>query len=203
VFPDRIVSTPVLLRTFDMSDAPQVQLLAGDARVAEPTGLIPHPYGDGLAEAWIASHEHTRTTGTEFVYAITRHEDGVLVGTIALRPMANEHENLGYWIGHPYWGNGYATAAARALVALAFSWLDCNVVTASHLARNPASGRVMEKCGFSVIRRGIRPHRGSPQEYVVCGITAEAWQQWIENGAVDDRNGAPPSALATRSKAAQ
>ncbi len=172
-----------------MSDAPRVQLLAGDARVAEPTGLIPNPYEDGMAEAWIASHDHNRTTGTEFVYAITRHEDGVVVGAIALRPMANEHENLGYWVGRPYWGNGYATAAAQALVALAFSWLDCNIVTASHLARNPASGRVMAKCGFSVLRRDVRSHRGTPEEYIVCGITPEAWQQWIENGERDDGRG--------------
>jgi RimJ/RimL family protein N-acetyltransferase len=187
VFPDRIVSSPVLLRTFNMSDAPRVQTLASDPRVAEPTGVIPQPYGDGTAEAWIASHERTRTTGAEFVYAITRHEDGLLVGAIALRPAANEHENLGYWIGHPYWQRGYATAAARALVALAFSWLDCEMVTASHLARNPASGRVMEKCGFSVIRREIRPHRGALEDHVVYGITADAWQQWIESPASEDR----------------
>ena len=199
MFPDRIVSSPVLLRTFLTSDAPRVRMLAGDARVAEPTGVVPHPYGDHVAEGWIASHEHTRTTGAEFVYAITRHEDGVLVGAIALRPMANEHENLGYWVGHPYWGHGYATAAAQALVALAFSWLDCNVLTASHLARNAASGRVMEKCGFSVIRRGTRPHRGALEDYVVCGITAEAWQQWIEHGAAGDRRDATASSPASRS----
>jgi [ribosomal protein S5]-alanine N-acetyltransferase len=183
VFPDRIVSTPVLLRSFRAQDAAQVQVLAGDIRVARTTGLIPHPYLDGMAEAWIASHEHDRSMGTQYTYAVTRHEDGLVVGAVSLRPLANEHENLGYWIGHPFWGCGYATAAARALVALAFSSLDCNPLTASYLAENPASGRVLDKCGFSIVRRFSREHRGVCKDFIVKGITPEEWQDWIERDA--------------------
>ena len=71
-----------------------------------------------MAEEWIDKHPALRALGSEYIYAITRAEDRVLVGAIALRPIADQHENLGYWIGRDYWGNGYATAAARALIAL-------------------------------------------------------------------------------------
>ena len=84
---------------------------------------------------------------------------------------------MGYWIGRDYWGCGYATAATRAMVALAFSYLDCQQITASHLARNLASGRVLDKCGLVLVRREMRDHRGGPEEFCLRGITRDAWEQ--------------------------
>ena len=65
------------------------------------------------------------------------------------------------------------------MVALAFSCLDCQQITASHLVRNPASGRVMQKCGLVLVRRETRDHRGSPEEFCVRGITRDAWEQLV------------------------
>jgi RimJ/RimL family protein N-acetyltransferase len=62
------------------------------------------------------------------------------------------------------------------MVALAFTCLDCQQITASHLARNVASGRVLEKCGLVVVRRESREHRGRPEEFCVRGITRDAWE---------------------------
>ena len=142
--------------------------------MAENTALIPHPYPDGAAEAWISEQAKAWAAGHEYTYAIAA--DSVLVGTVALRPAAAERENLGYWIGRPYWGRGYATAAANALIALAFALLDIEKLTASHLARNPASKRVMEKCGMRLLREGTREHRGAAEAYCVRGITREEWE---------------------------
>ncbi len=176
MLPERVFCAPVVLRHFRPDDARSVQRLAGDQAVADTTALIPHPYRDGVAEAWIATHEAERASGRQHVFAILRAVDELLVGAIALRPVPSEHENVGYWIGREYWGHGYATEATRAIVALAFSCLDCQQITASYLARNPASGRVLEKCGLTLVREELRDHRGKPEEFCVRGITRDAWE---------------------------
>jgi RimJ/RimL family protein N-acetyltransferase len=175
--PARALVWPVVLRPFVPGDAPRVQSLAGDRAVADTTSIIPHPYRDGMAEAWIAGQDSERSAGTQYIYAIARADDEQLVGAIALRPIATAQENLGYWIGREFWGRGYATAAARAVVALAFTCLDCQQLTASHLSRNVASGRVLEKCGLDVVRRVVREHRGKSEEFCVRGITRDAWER--------------------------
>jgi [ribosomal protein S5]-alanine N-acetyltransferase len=177
MLPERIFCAPVVLRHFGPGDASRVQQLAGDRAVADTTAVIPHPYPDGMAEAWIASHEDDRASGRQFAFAITRAVDELVIGAIALRPVASEHENVGYWIGREYWGHGYATEATRAVVALAFSCLDCQQITASYLARNPASGRVLEKCGLVLVRRELRNHRGEPEEFILRGVTRDAWER--------------------------
>jgi RimJ/RimL family protein N-acetyltransferase len=121
-----------------------------------------------------------RAAGREYTYAVTSSEDGRLVGAIGLRPTPIDRESLGYWIGRPYWGRGYATAAARAIIALAFGLLDIEALTASHLARNAASGRVMEKCGMRLLRTGTREHRGAQEPFCVRGITREAWMTLVD-----------------------
>ena len=179
LLPERITSSPVVLRPFALADASRVQLLVGDRLVAETTALIPHPYEDGMAQAWIVGQADELARGREYTYAITRAEDGLLVGAISLRPAAGERENLGYWIGRDYWGQGYATAAARAIIAVTFRCLDCNQLTAAHLVRNAASGRVLEKCGLTPVGRVTRDHRGRQEEFCVRGITRDAWEAHI------------------------
>jgi RimJ/RimL family protein N-acetyltransferase len=179
LLPERALAYPVTLRPFGLRDAPRVQLLAGEREVAAMTALIPHPYPDGAAEAWIAGQVREQAAGQEYTYAVTSSDDGTLVGAIGLRPVATEHGNLGFWIGRPYWGRGYATTAARAVIALAFGLLEIDALTAAHLARNPASGRVMEKCGMRLLGTEKRNHRGVQEEFCVRGITRDDWERLI------------------------
>jgi len=179
LLPERITCSPVVLRPFALADASRVHMLAGSRAVAETTALIPHPYESGMAEEWIAGQAAQLASGREYTYAITRCEDALLVGAISLRPVAGEQENLGYWIGREYWGRGYATAAASAIIAVTFRCLDCHQITAAHLIRNPASGRVLEKCGLTPVRRVRRDHRGRQEEFCVRGITRDAWEAQI------------------------
>jgi ribosomal-protein-alanine N-acetyltransferase len=176
LLPERALAFPVVLRAFTRDDAARVQVLAGEREVAETTALIPHPYPDGAAAAWIAAQARERAAGREYTYAITAAGDELVVGAIALRPAAIERDNLGYWIGRAYWGRGYATAATRAVIALAFTLLDLDLVTASHLARNPASGRVLEKCALRPLRTEVRPHRGADESFCVRGLTRAVWE---------------------------
>ena len=179
--PERITSHPVVLRPFALDDAVDVLRFCGDLDLAQMTGLIPHPYLPGMAETWIASHARSRGDGTAYAWAITLSESGAVVGSIELRPSPEEIDSIGYWTGRPYWGRGYMTAAARAVVAIAFAQLDCEELHATHLVRNPASGQIMQKCGMRVLRRESRPHRGVLEEFVVWGITRAAWEKTVDS----------------------
>ena len=142
-------SKRLVLRPFVLSDAPRVQLLAGDRDVAAMTKNIPHPYEGGMAKAWIGSHQERFEKGKEDVFAITLKRSGELIGAIGLvLKLDQETAELGYWIGKPYWGRGYCTEAARAVLHFAFTELRLNRVHAHHFSHNPASGRVMQKVGM-------------------------------------------------------
>ena len=137
------------LRPFEITDAEDVSILAGDEEIARNTLNIPHPYQREHAEDWIASQRGQFERRESVTYAVTRITDGTLLGAVGLiLDAANDSAELGYWIGKPFWGNGYATEAARAVVVWAFGFLDLNRIHASHFPRNPASGRVLQKLGM-------------------------------------------------------
>ena len=139
----------LILRPFELSDAPRVQLLAGDRDVAAMTKNIPHPYQDGLAEAWIDSHQERFEKGKEAVFAINLKNNHELIGAMGLGlNLDQELAELGYWVGKPYWSHGYCTEAARTVLHYAFNELRLNRVHAHHFSHNPASGRVMQKVGM-------------------------------------------------------
>jgi RimJ/RimL family protein N-acetyltransferase len=130
------------LRTPSHNDVTAMVALAGDRRVAENTARIPHPYTAADAVGLLAS---INQTGGETVFAIER--DGALIGTCGLDPRQDGAE-LGYWLGVPFWGRGYATEAARAMIDYAFSKLGYELLSSGARVSNPASRRVLEKCGF-------------------------------------------------------
>ena len=180
MLPERALSIPVALRPFVAADAARVATLVGERAVAEMTARIPHPYPEGAAAAWIAAQAKDRAAGREYTYAITPAGDAIVVGAVSLLPAASEPEHLGYWIGRAYWGRGYATAAANAVIALAFTLLDLDRLSASRLARNPASGQVLEKCGLKLLRTEQRPHRGVDAAICVHGLTRGEWMAMNE-----------------------
>ncbi len=183
--PDRIAAGPVVLRRFTLADASGVQLLVGDWDVARQlVDIVAHPYLDGMAEAWINGHARARATGGEHTWAITRATDGALVGAIGMRPNG-VHEHFGYWVGKPYWGHGFASASARAVIATLFRGTTLDAVWSTYLADNPASGRVMHKCGMIELHRESRRHRGADRPFIVRGITRTAWDAAAAAGSED------------------
>ncbi len=139
----------LILRPFVPEDAPAVQRLAGDRAVADTTERIPHPYKDGMAEAWIATHVQHFRERKECTFAIVLKDGQQVVGAVGLTlAMAHSRGELGYWIGYEFWNRGYCTEAARAVVEYGFSVLGLHRIQARHLSRNPASGRVMAKLGM-------------------------------------------------------
>ena len=144
-----LLTERLLLRSFTLEDAQDVQHLAGERDIALMVYRIPHPYEEGMAEEWIRACADAYKRDEAINFAITLRTDKNLIGGIALRlDQENERGELGYWIGKSYWNCGYATEAAKAVVAYGFKVLKLNRIYAYHFTRNLASGRVLEKVGM-------------------------------------------------------
>jgi RimJ/RimL family protein N-acetyltransferase len=145
-----ITTSRLLLRPFELSDAPRLQQLAGDRRVAATTLRVPHPYEDGIAEAFIADCHRSREAEESCRLAIVRRDGDELIGAIGLEIDQDHHKaELGYWIGVEYWGQGYATEAGRAMLHHGFSTIKLNRIMGHCFAGNRASARVLQKLGMT------------------------------------------------------
>jgi RimJ/RimL family protein N-acetyltransferase len=156
-----ICTERLVLGRFDPHEVPELEKLAGAPEVADTTLSIPHPYQRSDAERFLTLQAKGAEEGHELIFAVHRQGDGRLVGCASLREIDAEHlqAELGYWIGVPYWNQGFATEAARALVHYGFEHLGLNRIYAHHMARNRASGRVLERIGMQcegVLRQRVR-----------------------------------------------
>jgi RimJ/RimL family protein N-acetyltransferase len=150
IIPPVLTTERLRLRAFKDTDAKSVQLLAGDPLIAATTASIPHPYGDGLAEAWIAQHEEWFAKGTAAQFAVVSKYSDELLGCMSFFGMNdNRKAEIGYWITVNQWGKGYCSEAATALLDWGFTSLDLYRVIARHMVNNPASGKVMRKLGMT------------------------------------------------------
>jgi RimJ/RimL family protein N-acetyltransferase len=177
--PTTLHTPRLLLRPFTPADAAEAARLAGDREVASTTLRIPHPYDAAMAADWIATHEQLRARGVGAVFAMVERRGDALVGSIGLTIECDaSRAELGYWVGKPYWGRGYATEAAGALLRYAFDDLALNRVFAMYFSRNPASGRVMQKLGMTYEGR-LRGHDrkwGVFEDVEIYGILASEWR---------------------------
>jgi RimJ/RimL family protein N-acetyltransferase len=131
-------------RPIDPRDASRIAVLAGDWDIARMTARIPHPYSLVDADQWIAS-----IGGDEFVRAIEH--QGELIGAVGYIEHDREQAEIGYWIGKPWWGRGFATEAAEALVRHCFTTARIDRLTCCHFVDNPASARIIAKLGFRLV----------------------------------------------------
>jgi ribosomal-protein-alanine N-acetyltransferase len=140
-----------LLRGLELTDGPRIEELASDYEIASTTMNVPHPYPPGGALPFIEATQAAAAKGSGFTFAITRKEDGLLVGVIGLVGIHPDYKRgeLNYWVGRPYWGQGIATEAAKALLRFGFTELGLNKIFAAYMTRNPASAKVMAKLGMT------------------------------------------------------
>jgi [ribosomal protein S5]-alanine N-acetyltransferase len=129
-----IETAPLTLRGFTESDIPHLVPLIGAREVAANNLRIPYPYEEKDARDLLASV----TKENELRLAITMRSNGQLCGGIGLHPDSqHQRAELRYWIGVPYWGNSYASEAARAVVQYGFEELKLNRIFAGHLSTIP------------------------------------------------------------------
>ncbi len=140
----------ITLRPVELDDGPSSQRWASDPRLAETTRL-PRPYPANGGEQWARACVEARKAGTRYPFAVLL--DGQLIGLIGINAVDTTQRTayMDYWIAVPYWGHGIATTAGRLAAACAFEELGLRELRSWCLARNPPSGRVLEKIGFSEI----------------------------------------------------
>jgi RimJ/RimL family protein N-acetyltransferase len=151
-----IATERLRLRPYDLSDVPELARLIGTREVAENLLRVPHPYTEQDARTFILS---VRESG-EARFAIALAEEQNLIGGIGLRiHVQHPRAELGYWLGTPYWGRGYATEASRAVVHYGFETLGLRRIYASAFRENIASAKVLQKLGMQ--------HEGCLREHVL------------------------------------
>jgi len=144
-----ITTERLVIRLFQESDAVNVANLCNNYNIYKNTLYLPYPYSVDDAKSWIQNHLENYNNEMSYEFAITDKENGELYGAIAL--LSNQKFNNGeiaYWIGEEFWGNGYATEAAQAILWFAFNEKHLHKVFARYFKTNPASGRVMQKLGM-------------------------------------------------------
>jgi RimJ/RimL family protein N-acetyltransferase len=142
----------LLLRRPTLADVKAIARLANDRRVAINLRRVPHPYLEEHAIAFIrATADEPRNSS--FLIEFDRAAIGI-VGVDWSEPEAPE---LGYWLGVDYWGKGFATEAARAVIDFTFEEFDIEHLCAGARVTNPSSRNILEKCGFQWI--GVELHR--------------------------------------------
>jgi [ribosomal protein S5]-alanine N-acetyltransferase len=132
------------LRRLSTNDAGRIAMLGGDWDVARMTGRIPYPYSEEQAGHWV-----TDLADGELVFGIE--EGGYLIGICGFLPTGEGSAEIGYWIGRPYWGQGFATEASGALMTYGFTKAGVKRFTCCHFVDNAQSARVAAKLGFRAI----------------------------------------------------
>jgi RimJ/RimL family protein N-acetyltransferase len=137
----------LILRPFAMSDAPRITELICDPEVIGMLEQPPWPYQLEDAQFWLAGMTERQRTGSAHNFAVDLPGTG-LVGSIGLQKKKSELLDLGYWIGKPYWGKGFAGEAATAIMIWAQSVLDIQELESGYFEDNPASGKILSRLGF-------------------------------------------------------
>jgi len=143
ILPSVLKTERLTLRPLQFSDAGAIKLYVGDERVALNLAVVPHPYPEGAAEAFIARGQSG--DDAEIIWAIDK--DNELIGVISITPTKSDRGNIGYWLAPQFWGAGLTPEALEAVLDFArkagFSGLDAGVHQGNY-----GSARVLIKQGF-------------------------------------------------------
>ena len=141
------------LRPMCTEDIPAFVPLLDDFEVVKNLTHVPHPYTEADGRTFIERTEEKRGAGLSLNYAVLLGGESFIgFCTANIEGESGDRypgsRELGYWYGRPFWGQGYATEAAQAVVEHAFDVLGATALTSGFYVDNPASGRVLEKLGF-------------------------------------------------------
>jgi RimJ/RimL family protein N-acetyltransferase len=142
----------LLLRRPTLADVKAITTLINDLRVSINLRRVPHPYVQEHAVEFVrALADEIRNT----VFLIEC--DRAAVGVVGVDWREPEAPELGYWLGVAYWGQGFGTEAARAVIDFTFEEFEIENLFSGARVTNPSSRNILEKCGFQWI--GVELHR--------------------------------------------
>ena len=164
------------LRRLEIHDAAAVRTYAGDWDVVRYLADVPYPYPHRLAERWIRLTQDKLRAGGDYTLAVALRSDDALIGTVQVKTgNYAKGAEIGYWLGRPFWGRGYATEAVSRLMLFAFNRMGLHRVWAAALVDNTPSHRVLTKVGMRPL--GIEdydfPARGGIKKVNVFALTRE------------------------------
>ena len=183
----RLAGARLHLRRPEAGDAPRVARFMADYDVVKNLSRAPFPYEPKDAVDWLASIAAAEPPRNAYPFAIVTGEGLIGVVGITVNPQNPASVELGYWLGKPYWGQGFATEAARLAVAFAFNDLGLQELEAGHFADNAASGRVLQKLGFAYISVEPRFSKARACE-VACRMMSLSRETFVQDGT--DQEGA-------------
>lgn len=147
--PETIQTERLVLTTPSLAHVPEMAVLANSRAIYEVLSRLPHPYSEDDGRVFV----QTIARGpAEWAWSILR--DGQFIGTIGLHLLPDQLPELGYWLGEPFWGVGYATEAAIAVVAAART-AGVTALRSRALLTNTGSRNVLRKAGFTEIGEGV------------------------------------------------
>ena len=130
------------LRETSHLDLKRLVELANDYDVAVRLATMPYPYGEADGRWYLETLVPQRTSWSILT-------DQGFVGVISLKSEPEAQTvGLGYWLGRPFWGRGYATEAGRCVVEYCRGLAGLSMMKSGHYLDNVASGRVLQKLGF-------------------------------------------------------
>jgi ribosomal-protein-alanine N-acetyltransferase len=135
----------LLLRQKKDSDVPEIVKLAGDPSISDTTLSIPYPYYKKDAVYWINNSNKGFRNNSGYDFGIELKETGRFIGGIGLIIKSFDKAEAGFWIGKPYWNNGYCSEALQEIIKFGFDVLKLNKIFGHHFKENGASGKVMLK----------------------------------------------------------
>ena len=139
------------LRKLGVDDVYALIKYANNYNVSDNILNMKYPFDEPAAMFRLAYVLQGFKAKTRYVFAIISKKHRELIGEISLHLSDDRKKaELGYWVGEPLWNNGYTSEAVAVVVRFGFQELNLNLIAASWSEENPASGRVLEKNGFSM-----------------------------------------------------
>lgn len=164
----------LLLRPLTASDAPAAFAWSGDERVTRFLGYATYASMEDVRR-WLESVQNPRPNDP-ILFGIVRRSDALLIGSISVRRSDGDPAtwSFGYCLRHDCWHQGYATEAARAVLRYAHDVHGAMRFQAEHAVENPASGRVIEKCGLRFDHFGAYAKRDGSKVFPSKVYTGDA-----------------------------
>ena len=149
---NQIETERLLLRHWRESDAPHLVGLANHPEIAHMLASMPHPYALSDAQEFLARVRDLPADAAQFAITLNSDADqpigGIGYGLTGRVDKPCDEIDFGYWLGLAYWGQGYASEAAHAVIRHAFEVNTIDRIDTDYLTVNPASGRILERVGF-------------------------------------------------------
>ena len=161
----------LIIRPFTLKDAHDVYECCNDYEVVKTTLGMPWPYTEDMAKGWINNQKQRASEGSSYELAICfKDNPDKVIGCVSLLNIDKNAQRgeIGYWVGRKYWKQGIATEATKGMIEFAFKKIKLHSVIARYFEINPASARVMQKCGMTYVGR-FRQHEIRFDEYMNVG----------------------------------